>query len=223
MSNGKNTDLGWTEEAFDAAKPRPDTMRGVTLKQKTGCGNLFVTINEDEDGRPFEIFARLGKAGGCTSCLMDAIAIMLSHGLRMGINLQVYEAILRNLRCDNPIRGIENNGVPVHSCADGIAKVLQSYLTGKCRRRREGRILCWNNLVYDEDSKVYLCPQCDIKLGEKVELLEKIDSYFCEGSKWTVVARHDDEGNEPTFDLGESGVPEQTKNVPAHKLKKVKS
>ena len=39
-------------------------MKGVTADVQTGCGPLYIIINEDEDGTPFEVFARLGKAGG---------------------------------------------------------------------------------------------------------------------------------------------------------------
>ena len=42
-------------------RERPAAMRGTTYKQKTSYGDLYVTINDDEEGKPFEVFATIGK------------------------------------------------------------------------------------------------------------------------------------------------------------------
>ena len=51
----------------------------------TGHGKMYVTINRDEGGNPFEVFANLGKAGGCDSAQMEAICKLASMALRAGI------------------------------------------------------------------------------------------------------------------------------------------
>ncbi len=45
-------------------KPRPKVLVGRTVEMMTGCGKLYVTINQDEHGVPFEVFTSMGKAGG---------------------------------------------------------------------------------------------------------------------------------------------------------------
>jgi ribonucleoside-diphosphate reductase alpha chain len=43
------------------------------MKMNSPLGDLYVTINEDESGRPFEVFCTLGKAGG--AAMADAEAM----------------------------------------------------------------------------------------------------------------------------------------------------
>ncbi|MFB6092189.1 MAG: ribonucleotide reductase N-terminal alpha domain-containing protein, partial [Haloquadratum sp.] len=54
------TDLG-------KKRPRPDVLYGVTQRIDTGYGKLYVNINEDQNGKPFELFANIGNSGGFTA------------------------------------------------------------------------------------------------------------------------------------------------------------
>jgi ribonucleoside-diphosphate reductase alpha chain len=106
-------------------KKRGEVAFGVTKKMKTGCGNLYVTINEDEEGRPFEIFTQIGKAGGCVSSQCEAMGRMTSLALRSGVEAQEIVNQMRGISCHLPV-GL--GAVKVSSCSDAMAKAMEWYL-----------------------------------------------------------------------------------------------
>lgn len=63
-------------------KPRPNTLKGTTRKMASPLGDVFVTINEDDEFTPFEIFATLGKAGSIAMADTEAIGRLISLALR---------------------------------------------------------------------------------------------------------------------------------------------
>jgi len=98
---------------------------GSTRMVRTGCGKLYVTINRDEHG-PFELFATMGKAGGCASSQAEAIARMVSLAFRCGIPIDDVIRQLRGIRCHQP--AWEAGGERILSCADAVAKVIERAL-----------------------------------------------------------------------------------------------
>ncbi len=106
-------------------RDRPRKLTGSTYQMETGCGPMYVTINEDEQGRPFELFNMVGKAGGCAASQCEAIGRLVSLAWRSG---QDAEPILRQLvgiSCHKPV-GFGKNKVV--SCADAIAKAVQQHM-----------------------------------------------------------------------------------------------
>lgn len=112
-----------TEQAIVATmqpRPRPPVTMGFTERMKIGCGNLYVTVNYDENGI-CEVFTSTGKAGGCPS-QSEATARLASVALRSGISAdEVYDQ-LKGIRCPSTIR---QTGMSCTSCPDAIAKVLR--------------------------------------------------------------------------------------------------
>ena len=108
-----------------APRPRPEVIIGTTTKVSTGCGNLYVTINVDEEGRPFELFTQMGKAGGCAASQLEAIGRLVSLGFRSGIEVKSIIEQLRNIRCPSPSW---ERGQRIFSCADAIARVVEKRL-----------------------------------------------------------------------------------------------
>ncbi|MDA8155590.1 MAG: TSCPD domain-containing protein [Actinomycetota bacterium] len=105
-------------------KKRPEVLRGITRKMNTGCGNIYVTINEDEEGRFFEIFTSMGKAGGCASSQAEALGRLISLALRSNIEPDVIVKQLKGISCQQPQWG---KGGKVLSCADALAKAIEMY------------------------------------------------------------------------------------------------
>ncbi|MFP3946093.1 MAG: vitamin B12-dependent ribonucleotide reductase [Halobacteriota archaeon] len=108
-------------------RPRPKITSGRTIETKTGCGSLYVTINEDEHGIA-EVFVQLGKSGGCAASQTEAIGRLLSVALRSYLKPEALIRQLKGIRC--PSIGFDKGEI-VTSCADGVAKVLEKHLKGE--------------------------------------------------------------------------------------------
>jgi len=66
---------------------RPYVMKGSTYKLITPVGSAFITINEDENYNPMELFINVGKAGSDVQAMAEALGRTISSSLRFGANL----------------------------------------------------------------------------------------------------------------------------------------
>lgn len=149
-----------------APRPRPEVITGTTTKVATGCGNLYVTINIDEENKPFELFTQMGKAGGCAASQLEAIGRLVSLAFRSGIEVKSIIEQLRNIRCPSPSW---EKGQRIFSCADAITRVIEKQLgsgidTALSPKTRE---LAMKHSHSDEGKKtgssvniIGVCPDC---------------------------------------------------------------
>lgn len=108
-------------------KRRSKVLRGETHKIKTGCGNLFVTINSKADSIPFEILLRIGKSGGCAASQCEALGRTISLAFQHDVPIKKIIKHLAGISCQAPI-GTAEGGDRVMSCADAISICLKAYM-----------------------------------------------------------------------------------------------
>jgi ribonucleoside-diphosphate reductase alpha chain len=153
-----------------APRPRPEVIIGTTTKVSTGCGNLYVTINVDEEGKPFELFTQMGKAGGCAASQLEAIGRLVSLAFRAGVEVKSIMEQLRNIRCPSPSW---EKGQRIFSCADAIARVVERRLVNNpaAKEALEASLIAMKHSHNDEPAVselssglkgdiVGVCPDC---------------------------------------------------------------
>jgi ribonucleoside-diphosphate reductase alpha chain len=128
LSTGKAEEtasrVGVDGERKVVKRERPKVLNGWTYQMQTGCGPLYVTVNQDDTGL-FELFTTMGKAGGCAASQSEAIGRMVSLAWRSGIQARQVIKQLQGISCHSPSGFGENK---VLSCADAVAKAIQSHM-----------------------------------------------------------------------------------------------
>lgn len=143
-------------------KERPEVMNGFTQKVPTGLGTMYLTVNE-LDGKPFEVFATIGKSGHSTTAKAEAIGRLVSLALRSGIDVADIVEQLRGIGGEHPV--FRRKGMLL-SIPDAIAWVLESHYMKDVHHGGETTDLggsprcpeCGGELVLSEGCMH--CPQC---------------------------------------------------------------
>jgi ribonucleoside-diphosphate reductase alpha chain len=112
-------------------RPRPDVLYGVTQRIDTGYGKLYVNINEDADGRPFELFANIGNSGGFTASFTEALAKTISTALRSGVDPAEIADELQGIRSP---KVAWDKGEQINSIPDAIGTAMRRYLDGEIEK-----------------------------------------------------------------------------------------
>jgi ribonucleoside-diphosphate reductase alpha chain len=70
------------EKIIDPLRHRPYKLTGSTYRMNTPVGTAFITINEDENGDPLEVFINVGKAGSDVAAMAEALGRTISTALK---------------------------------------------------------------------------------------------------------------------------------------------
>jgi len=147
----------WSE----SKKPRATTLRGETHRVTTPLGNTYVTINENGNDHPFEVFIQTSKAGSDTAAVSEAIGRLVSYVLRISSPIPPRERMNEVVKQLGGIGGGRPLGFGsnrVLSLPDGVAQALAEYL-----QENQLPSLKSNGHVPQQSGKLQfgdLCPEC---------------------------------------------------------------
>jgi len=120
-----------TEEKNVSPGPKkiPEVMPALRLRQKTTFGTMHVkVIVEPKEGKEWEVFAQLGKAGELASSDLEGMCRLISLYLRSGGNLR---EVVRQLSGIGSTLVLPARGGRILSLADALASSLSRYLSLK--------------------------------------------------------------------------------------------
>jgi ribonucleoside-diphosphate reductase alpha chain len=106
---------------------RPIKVTGATYKILTPLGSAFITINQTENGDPFELFVTIGKAGSELAAMAEALGRLISTNFRFGNHLPAKERareIMKQLQGIGGSRSVGFGADRVRSLPDAISKAI---------------------------------------------------------------------------------------------------
>lgn len=106
---------------------RPMKVEGATYRIVTPLGSAFITVNQDANGNPFEVFITIGKAGSEVAAMAEALGRMISTTLRFGNHLPPLERareIVEQLKGIGGGRSVGFGPNKIRSLPDAVAKAL---------------------------------------------------------------------------------------------------
>ena len=124
LSTGQGAEQEKEHQEHRAVRSRPQTVSGITERVRTGHGNMYVTLNFDEEDNPFEVFGNQGKAGGCDSAQLEAVSRLASLAMRSGIDPEAIVEQLRGITCCPAWDG----GIQVKSGPDAVALAIARHI-----------------------------------------------------------------------------------------------
>jgi len=187
----KSSDKSDAIDLVKTPRKRPSSLTGITDRIRTGHGTMFVTINFDEEGNPFEVFANLGKSGGSDSAYLQAIARLASMSLRAGVEPDQIVDQLRGIT-DEPAW---DGGTLVRSAPDAIAIALNRHISDNVDKddvsvdavsvATQIELISSTkkevNTNFQNEQNSIICPDCPSVLINQEGCLSCVD---CGYSKW---------------------------------------
>ena len=154
----------------DTNKPRPRILKGYTSVIETPLGKAFVTINENGNDQPFEVFINTAKAGSETAAHSEAIGRLISYVLRIGSPVEPRDrlkVVVEQLEGIGGGRSLGFGPNRVRSLPDGISKALEEYLFQKhANNEQEAQVVIPPEQLpipkpsQDNYRTGELCPEC---------------------------------------------------------------
>ena len=139
---------------------RPYKLKGSTYKMATPQGKAFITINEDEGGRPMEVFLNVGKAGSDVAGLAEALGRLISGWLNVSRDpTKTVREIVSQLVGIGGAKSVGFGKNRVSSVPDAVAKVLADEFNIVVRMNGANAVDETKNVV-SVFSHMDMCPEC---------------------------------------------------------------
>jgi len=144
-----------------------DVRYGRTWSISTPVGKLHATINEDEDGNPYEIFFNIGKTGGDILAVAEGLGRLISLTLRTTpakLSLSKLKMIMEQIAGIGGSSSVGFGPQKVRSLPDAIAKLIGYYLKEKQGENPSEIILSEKQQsifsLPTENNHANICPEC---------------------------------------------------------------
>ena len=121
----------------ESKKPRPRALHGFTYSIDSPLGKAFITINENGNTQPFEVFINSAKAGSETASVSEAIGRLISYVLRLSSPIEASQRLNEVLNQLLGIGGGRTLGFGpnrIRSLPDAVGHVLEEYLQQRAER-----------------------------------------------------------------------------------------
>ena len=108
---------------------RPPILTSVTTRYRSEYGNIFITVSEDEEGRPREVLGSLSKKGTLLNCLTELVCRLISLHLQQDTPLKlVFEQIKDINEAQSYYNMVNGESVVIRGISDALAHALSDYL-----------------------------------------------------------------------------------------------
>lgn len=139
-------------------RQRPTTLKGETRKVTHAGGSAYITLNRDDNGRPFEMFVLTGKAGSDVMMLGEALGRLGSLAMQHGASANEVADELRG------IGGHRKFGASMpHAIGTAIDTLLMDELEPApfYEAERVEDLQVSSMMTLDIEATGQLCPECD--------------------------------------------------------------
>src|SRR2546428_1299764 len=116
-------------------KPRPGSLSGKTDRKETPIGTAFITVNQTDEGDPFEVFVQVGKGGSEPMAVAEALGRLISLALRLPSPLSPQRRLEEVISQLSRIGGAQPMGFgpgKILSLPDALARTLAEH-TGQIK------------------------------------------------------------------------------------------
>ena len=148
-------------QSYDIKRPRPKRLHGATYRRLTPLGTAYVTVNDTEEGEPFEVFMNVGKAGSDVAAVSEALGRLISLALRMPSSLSPTERFSRWSTNSTASAAVGTWALARSACVAFPMPSPRSWpsILRRCRRRRPISSRPPSNWPYPSPSKSETCAQ----------------------------------------------------------------